>query len=226
MMLNVQLSSQTVTIWQDATMIAWMGVFVGIVAIATPIVMTFKQQSHKQITCRVRDDTPVIVNKNAVDKITVLVNGQPATDLHLVTLGVWNSGNVSVKAQDYIHPIIVTFPGRKVQYADIQRWSPDDLITEKDLEAFLEENTKLRQNQPSSVKLPIIHLNPTRAAGIQNSYTIRVLLTGPESPPHIEGMLNDGRVINYDSQHDQSQVKRIWLTIASIISLLLLVFLF
>ncbi len=229
MLLNMQLSPQITTIWQDANMIALIGVIAvvatGVATIITTILVTFyalhKQQNHKEISCRVRDDTPVIVNKNAVDKITVLLNGQQVTDLHLVTLGVWNSGNVSIKVQDYIHPIMFTFPGRKVQYADIKKWSPNDLITEEDAETFLEENTKLRQNQESSVKLPTIHMNPASASGDQNSYIIRVLLTGPEGPSQLDGMLNEGKVVNYDSQNGQSRVRRMWLIITNIIAFLL-----
>jgi hypothetical protein len=112
MLMSVQLLPQITTIWLDANVIAWMGVIAvvatGVATIITTILVNsytlHKQQSHKEISCRVRDDTPIIVNKNAVDKITVFVNGQPVTDLRLVTLGVWNSGNVSVEEKDYIHP--------------------------------------------------------------------------------------------------------------------------
>jgi hypothetical protein len=229
MSMSVQLLLQITTIWQDANMIALMGVIAvvvtGVATIVTTIVVTFyalrKQQNHKEISCRVRDDTPVIANKNAMDKITVLLNGHPVTDLHLVTLGVWNSGNVSVKVQDYIHPIVFTFPGRKVQDADIQKRNPNSLITEEDAETFLDENIKLRQKQESSVKLPTIHMNPASASGSQNSYIIRVLLTGPEGPAQIDGMLNEGRVVNYDSQNGQSKVRHAWFIITNSVAFLL-----
>jgi hypothetical protein len=216
---TVHLVFPLLSLWQDPTLVGWLGVLVGIATAIVPLLVAAfsfrQQQTHKEITWRVRDDMPVLTDEQITDHITVLLNTQPVMDLRLVTVGVWNSGNVPIRVSDYVHPLILTFPGRSIQYADLQKWTPHDLLTEEEAQMFLKENALLRQKHPEAVKLPCLHLNSTKATGTQHAYTLRILLTGPEGPAHLDGMLDEGKVLKFRPQTPPSQATSIGLLVAN-----------
>lgn len=89
---------------------AWLAVFVGILAVFVPTIISiwfyFKQRSRKEISYQIISDISLFnINEDFKDKLQILVDGKPLSDIHAVLLRIWNSGNVPIPPHDYIDPI-------------------------------------------------------------------------------------------------------------------------
>ncbi len=168
----------------------------GLVALIALIVAikSYRQgQRRKELAWQVRSDSLVIPNQEVRDRIEIHLDGKPIQDLSLVSIQVWNSGNIAIASIDYVHPIKLKFEGRTVQDAYISDMEPRTLQSQEEVEKYRRENEILRQKEPALVKLPELHFNSQKASGILNSYTLKVLLTGPKGEISVvEGMINEG----------------------------------
>src|SRR5690348_15282091 len=97
-----------------------------------------RQRPKKVITYQIISDVPIAsINEEVKDKVTILYDGNPVTDLNLLVLKIWNSGSVAVRRDDFDEPIIFKFDRRKVVSSDILSVEPPNLIDLKDMKKFL-----------------------------------------------------------------------------------------
>lgn len=179
---------------------SWIGTAVGILGVGVAIFGIFyplrKQRNRKEITCQVRADSPVVsVNEEVKDRIKIEFDGQKIEEMSFVILKIWNSGDVSVKPSDYIDPITFNFGDREVLDVSIVSMEPESLIKPEDLQKFLADNKPLPQKEKRTIILPEFHVNSKKRTGLQDSLTLRVLLSGAEGSIHVEGRIDDGKII-------------------------------
>lgn len=185
----------------DPNVIAtWIGAAVGILGVGIAIFGIFyplrKQRNRKEITCQVRADSPVVsVNEEVKDRIKIEFDGQIVEEMSFVILKIWNSGDVSIKLGDYIDPITFNFGDRKVLDVSIVSKEPESLIKPEDLQKFLVDNKPLPQKEKRTITLPEFHVNSKKRTGLQDSLTLRVLLSGAEGSIRVEGRIDDGKII-------------------------------
>ena len=155
-----------------------------------------KQRTKKEITCQVVDDSSIVsVNEEVKDRIKIEFDGQKVEEMSVVKLKIWNSGNVSIKLGDYIDPITLNFAERQVLDVNIYDMEPSDLIKSEDTQKFLAENKPLPQKEKRTVTLPAFHINSKKRTGLQDSLTLKVLLSGVERSIRVEGRIDDGKII-------------------------------
>ncbi len=126
----------------------------GLVALIALIVAikTYRQgQRRKELAWQVRSDSLVIPNQEVKDRIEIHLDGKPIQDLSLVSIQVWNSGNIAIASIDYVHPIKLKFEGRTVQDAYISDMEPRTLQSQEEVEKYRRENEILRQKEPALV---------------------------------------------------------------------------
>src|SRR6266568_2404814 len=109
-----------------------------------------RERSRKEITYQVRNNSPLVISKDIRDRIDIYLDKKLLTEeLSVVTLTVWNSGNIAVKSSDYIRPITFAFEGRKVEDTNITDFTPKNLLVAEDLRTFRDTNATLREKEPS-----------------------------------------------------------------------------
>jgi hypothetical protein len=202
---------------QDA---GWIGVIVaviiGIATIVATVAVTVwavrKQGNRKEIAYEVRTDTPIVsINEEVKDRIKIEFDGQPVEAMSLLNLKVWNAGDVSVKTDDYVDPLTFTFAGRKVLDVSILSMEPENLIKAEDLKKFLEANKPLQSHEKETIELPKFHLNSKKRTGLEDTLTLKVLLSGSKGSIKVEGRIDDGKIIYFDPNN---QPVSIWLVVS------------
>jgi hypothetical protein len=186
--------------WNNPSVISWIGTAVGILTVAVGIFGVIyplrKQRNRKEITCQVRADSPVVsVDEEVKDRIKIEFDGQKVEEMSVVILKIWNSGDVSIKPDDYIDPITFNFRERNVLDVSITSMEPGSLIKPEDLQNFLAHNKSLPQKEKRTITLPKFHVNSKKRTGLQDSLTLRVLLSGAQGSIHVDGRIDDGRII-------------------------------
>lgn len=96
-----------------------------------------KQRIRKEISYRVLSNAPVAsISPDMVNDVEIRFNGQRVIGLRLLVLELQNSGNISVKPEDYIEPITFEF-GREVLDANILYTQPENLFTSESRMTFI-----------------------------------------------------------------------------------------
>ena len=203
---NTLISASPLDIWHDSLVQVIIGAVVAlvltIVSIVVAIWIHLKGRDQKEISYSVLTDNPVLrVGEEVKSKIKIEFDGQKVAGMSLVVLKVWNTGNRSVKPQDYLEPMIFKFEGRKVLDVSIQRMEPQHLMKSEDIKKYLEDNKPLPQNEKDTLQLPLIHLNSQKRTHKQESLTLKVLLSGSDGTISVEGKIDDGDIKEFNQDY-------------------------
>ena len=92
----------------------YLGLIIGALCLLTsvlvPVVIYLKERSKKEISYIVFDDMPLLNIKEEVkENFEVSYMGIPVQDATLLSVRVWNSGNVPIEEADFIDPIKLDF---------------------------------------------------------------------------------------------------------------------
>jgi hypothetical protein len=145
--------------WYDP---AWIAVYVAVVAIiiatVTSILIYRKQQNRKEITYEVVSNTLVLsIEKEIEAGAEIRFDGRRISNLRLIVLRIFNSGNVPVLPGDFTEPITILF-GEQAQLLDAEIIE----TTPHNLKVSLSRNTKsvelgpLLLNKDDSVRIKVL----------------------------------------------------------------------
>lgn len=148
-------------IWQSVS------VFVAIISIFVAIYISRKRPNRKEIICELISDVMVLSAADEVKKrVKFFLDNKPVSDLCLVILRVWNSGNASILPTDFRRPLKVDFGGADVIEAEV-----------------LETTSRyVREEAKTSLKINLkdVTLEPL-LLNSKESINLKVLLTGHTS---------------------------------------------
>jgi hypothetical protein len=197
---------------------ASIGLLAVLAATLIPIYIYRRQKNRKEIMYQVISDAPIAsINEEVKDRVKILFDSNPVTDMNLLVLKAWNSGSVAVKRDDFDEPITFVFGGRKVVSSDILSADPTNLIDLKDIKSYLILGEE-------SVGLQKFLLNP------KETITIKVLLTGPAGRVIGRARIVDGKISEFNPKNQliivfgKSQPGVIFAIVAVIILIVSLLF--
>jgi hypothetical protein len=112
--------------WYDP---AWIAVYVAILAILVAVVSTIvvyrKQQSRKEISFGVVSANSLLsVSKEVKSKVQVLYDGNSVSNVRLIKLKIWNSGNQPIEKEDFDNNSIKFDFGPSSEILDIEIKDP------------------------------------------------------------------------------------------------------
>ena len=110
-------------IWQ------FIGAVIGVLAIFASIYIFLRQRSKKSLAYEVITQTELLSIKDEIKgKVQVLFEGQAVQNVHLISMQIFNDGNVSIRASDFERPIRFSFGNRAIVLsADITDVKPKTL---------------------------------------------------------------------------------------------------
>ncbi len=154
----------------------------GVTALAT--IVTYVRERRKRIlSCRVRIDAPFGVDIGE----TVRLEGEhdAVPDAGVVVVRVKNTGGTLIEGDDYVSPLSLRFPGRKVISVDATDFEPSELQrVMRGLPDFAIDEDR--------VKLPMIGLEPG------HSFKLVIVLSGTKAgvkqKVEVDGELRDGQI--------------------------------
>ncbi|WP_326564997.1 substrate-binding domain-containing protein [Amycolatopsis rhabdoformis] len=161
-----------------------LGLSIAAVVAALATSVSYVRVRRRQIlSCRVRIDAPFGVDIGE----TVRLEGEHAavTDPGVVVVRVKNTGGAVIKAADYVSPLALHFPGRRVISVDATEFEPPVLqrVISK-LADFTIDGDR--------VKLPAVQLER------EHSFKLVIVLSGTKAEERhqiaVEGLLRDGRI--------------------------------
>ncbi len=184
-----------------------------------------KQRVKKEITYQILTDAPIVsfqkhiasINTQVKGRLQILFDQKPVENLSVLTLKVWNSGNVDVKIwnskeadakyQEDDKPIRFEFEGRKVvSFAGLETEPKDDVLDPEDLNAYLSQEP-LPSLEQDFIELPRCILKP------KQSIELTLLLTGGEGRIIRRGKLFNGNIVLYKYSTNFSNMIDIFLII-------------
>lgn len=146
----------------------------------------------KDLAFEVRSDVPIAnINSDVKDRVQVLFDGEPAQDMRLTIIRLWNAGSVSVRRTDYDEHVTFTFVGRKVRSCEFLDSEPPDLVRPDDVKSLFKE-------EGDTVSVEPLLLNPGE------SITAKVLATGSAGEVIGRVRLADGQIVRYDEAYRQA----------------------
>lgn len=184
------LAQQPPNIWQDPNAIGLIGIGVGIAAIIIGAIVTIaasiyqvrQARTKRKLEYQIISNAPIVTVNKAVTgrgNIEILLDGKPIKNARMVILQIKNTGNTSIKKDDYFEQIKFEFSS-KIINADILETEPANLIPPEDIKNFLTLDSQ-------SIELPPISLNR------QDSITISTILEG-KTIMNVRGRLDQGIV--------------------------------
>ncbi|CAM3760123.1 hypothetical protein KIPE111705_23610 [Kibdelosporangium persicum] len=164
---------------------AGIGVLLAVTAVASLGTITSYARSRREriLSCRVRIDAPFGSELGE----TVRLEGERATvvDPGVVVVRVKNTGGTPIQPEDYISPLSLRFPGRKVFSVGATEFEPPEL--QRVLNAL--PGFTIEQDR---VRLPMI--GPDQG----DSFKLMIVLSGTKAGKKhqvvVEGGLRDGRI--------------------------------
>lgn len=196
-------SSQS-DIWHDPYAPAWIGIMLGIIAIAVAIWSAMyqvrKQREKKEITYQRISEAPIVtVNNDIASRVEVLLDGKPAKEVRLVVFEVKNVGYSAVKGEDYFEPLIFHFDNEVVG-GEVLKTKPNEFLEPSRLASFLTFKGK-------AVQLSACPLNPGDAI------TFSVFIEG-EGQVDVRGRINTGEIREFDPirerERQQKRLRRLY----------------
>lgn len=168
-------------------------IIVGVCTAIVAIIIYRKQRKDaiasqivKKITFTVVSEASIAnINRAVKDRVQILFDGKPVSDMYLLILQVKNSGNAAVKPDDYVEPIEFTLKGRKVIYSEILYTIPKDILNLEDAKNFL----KIEQD---TLILSKLLLNPNEIL------IIKILLEGKPTTFIGRARIVNGQLIEFD----------------------------
>lgn len=175
MILTILLSSPqqsnffTDSFWQIIGVV--ISVLGGIISFLVTLLIYKQQQTRKVLTYDVISDTPIAsIRKSLGSKVEVYFESKKVDELRLVIIKLWNSGNVTVRPDDYFEPITVSFENGQVLDCDIVEEVPEEI------------KATIKYDE-SQVTLNPTFLNP------KDSITIKILLDGAIGKINVRGRI-------------------------------------
>lgn len=185
------------SVWQFLSGIGAI-IAIPIAVIATIIAFLAYRQQHqrKEITYEIVSDAPIIsVNKALEGRIEILLDKNPVKNARLLIMNLRNSGNVSIRHEDYFEPIKFEFQKTTIISTDIIETQPQGLLDPQSLKTFLKVGANF-------VELPPFPLNPRDSIGFS------ILLSGSGKFQR-RGRLDQGNITNLNKyQSIQKSLRR------------------
>jgi hypothetical protein len=189
----------------------WLAIVLGIVGSGFIGVLIYrKQRTRKQITYQIISDAPIVnIDKRVEGKVKIIDkdSNKELIDANLISLKIWNSGDIDVKVwnaqdhdvQDMETPITFQFEGRTVvSLTELETDPPEEIIQSKELERYL--------NKPSPesfcIGLPRCLLER------HQSIKLSVLVNGPKGKITQKGKLFQGHILNFDTIKQKTARRR------------------
>lgn len=191
--------------WRDQIWQSWGTItafILGIAAIIASIWIFQNQRHYKEITYDLVSEASLAnVDKNVEARVQILFDGKYVKDVSVLVIKISNSGNIAVRPEDFIEPIVLKFPRRKLLDAGILALEPRDIIAPQDRKNFLTVG-------PESIHFPKFLLNPKEAISLQ------VLVTGFKDEVEKRARIADGRIKDVSVKKRKSLTYAIleWLT--------------
>ena len=149
----------------DPTVLAWIAIYVAIltllIGLVTTIVVYLKQRNRKELSFGVISATPLLsIRPEAKGIVQVLYNSKPVSNVRLVILKIWNSGNQEVKLDDYVKNQGIKFDcGSSSEILDVQiteKIPPNlDVTLTKSSESFLLDPFLLNKRESLTIQVLI-----------------------------------------------------------------------
>jgi len=104
-------------------------VVIAVATIVTMVVLHIRQRQHKSLSYEVISVLSLLRRTEEVEaKIEMLFNEEVVRDIHLAVVRIVNSGNVSIKANDYERPLSLNFGEKsRVLSAEVSETVPSSL---------------------------------------------------------------------------------------------------
>lgn len=154
---------------------AWQafGAVIALLAIVATFVIFRLQTRIKELAVgRVSSRRLLSIADEVSARVSVRLDGQPVTNLHLVVYGIKNSGHRAIAATDFVRPLVLSYEGGKIVSAEVSYQLPSNL------------NVKLRTSL-SQVEIESLLLN----SGDQFHVQLLVSASAPDA-------LIDARIVD------------------------------
>lgn len=155
-----------------------------VLALGTTIWMRIRERYEKVLSCRIRLDTPFGGQFDAGEALEL--TGPDATaipDSGMVVVRVKNLSDAVIEPEDYIEPLRLHFPDRRVLTVDVTESEPPEL------QKIVAKHSEFRA-EAHSIALPSIRLTP------DDSYYVVAFLSGTKVGTHytvpVEGRIRRG----------------------------------
>jgi hypothetical protein len=80
-----------------------------VVAIIVSVVLYIRSRQVKALAYQASDTA--LIREEAHDLVEILYEGRPVSDVHLVTVGIANVGNVPIRREDFEGDLVIELPG-------------------------------------------------------------------------------------------------------------------
>jgi hypothetical protein len=172
-------------VWQ------FVGALIGIISIITSIAIVIIRRQKREITYRIISKLPLAAKvENADEQLSIYFRSRRVSDVYLYIISFKNSGNQSIKSDDYERPIAVrvTTPGRLL-IGEIINTKPGSLLPEIISFDSIEFKRKIIANNPkgasNQLSIKPILLNPN------DEYTLKIIISNYQT----ESLVIDGRIV-------------------------------
>lgn len=175
------------------------GGLVVVAAVCAVLVYTTHQRAQQEriLSCRVRIDAPFSVDRGR--QVSLDSEGTPIADAGIIVARVKNTGRERIESDDYVTPLSLHFPGRRLVSLDVTESEPQKLATLvaglPDLRAVPGEDR---------VTLPKVRLKPDA------SFKVVIVLEGSGGSAKVEGRLRDGRITTEETKRRTGPYTPLW----------------
>lgn len=135
----------------------FIGAILALIAIGVSILTYLLQRNRKSLSYEVLSDTPLLTMKEKLEgKLRILYEGTSIKNTQLLVIRILNSGNMPIRAEDYVLPLEFEFGNSaKILSAEVTDKVPDNLpanVTVND-HGFRLEPTLLNSKDSITVKV-------------------------------------------------------------------------
>jgi len=156
-----------------------------------------RAQQERILSCRVRIDAPFSVDRGR--RVSLDSEGTPITDAGIIVARVKNTGRERIESDDYVTPLSLHFPGRRLVSLDVTESEPHNLATLvaglPDLRAVAGEDR---------VTLPKLRLKPDA------SFKVVIVVQGSGESAKVGGRLRDGRITTEETKRRTGPYTPLW----------------
>ncbi len=117
-------------------------------------------QNRKGLTCEFLSIAPIFkIASGFQEEIEIRLNGEIVRDVYLVIVKIFNSGRVSIKPEDYVKPIMLSFKKGQIINVDVVETDPENLgevIESQDKTSVTLKNILLNSKDRFNLKLLLV----------------------------------------------------------------------
>lgn len=175
-------------IWQ------FIGAALAALAIALTVVIALVQARKKELGYEILSNTRLVsIKKEFRDQIQILYDGDLVSNVSLVLIKIRNTGNVPIKADDFVETAfgMSLGGGAQVLTADVIDRDPYNLPVILKIGYLDKNNVFVERVKGNSIFIEPLLLNPRRwlLSNDGDYFTIRALAVGPEELPEVIGRI-------------------------------------